>query len=258
MRFASLGSGSRGNALVVESGATRVLVDCGFSTRVTVARLVRLGLTPEDIDAVLVTHEHRDHWHGVAGFSGRFGTPVLLTHGTRAALFSGSSNADDVLSTCRLIDSHRSFTIGDLEIQPFPVPHDAREPVQFLFSDGDVQLGVLTDCGAVTAHVVTMLKRCDALVLECNHDAELLATSRYHFALKQRIAGNYGHLGNHQAAELLQRVEQSRLRHVVAAHLSEENNRPALAAAALASALNCTTDWVGVAGQEEGCGWRQV
>ena len=254
MRFASLGSGSRGNALVVESGATRILVDCGFSTRVTLTRLARLGLAPEDIDAVLVTHEHSDHLHGVAGFCGRFGIPVFLTHGTHIAL----PDAGGRLPEHRLIDSHRPFAINDLHIQPFPVPHDAREPVQFVFSDGDVQLGVLTDCGTVTAHIVAMLKKCDALVLECNHDADLLAASRYPFVLRQRIAGDYGHLGNHQAAELLERIEQGRLRHVVAAHLSEESNRPKLVAAALAKALNCTADWIGVADQESGCDWRQI
>lgn len=254
MRFASLGSGSRGNALVVESGATRILVDCGFSTRVTLTRLARLGLAPEDIDAVLVTHEHSDHLHGVAGFCGRFGIPVFLTHGTHIAL----PDAGGRLPEHRLIDSHRPFAINDLHIQPFPVPHDAREPVQFVFSDGDVQLGVLTDCGTVTAHIIAMLKKCDALVLECNHDADLLAASRYPFVLRQRIAGDYGHLGNHQAAELLERIEQGRLRHVVAAHLSEESNRPKLAAAALAEALNCTADWIGVADQESGCDWRQI
>ncbi|MFA9949350.1 MBL fold metallo-hydrolase [Dentiradicibacter hellwigii] len=254
MRFASLGSGSRGNALVVESGATRILVDCGFSTRVTLTRLARLGLAPEDIDAVLVTHEHSDHLHGVAGFCGRFGIPVFLTHGTHIAL----PDACGRLPEHRLIDSHRPFAINDLHIQPFPVPHDAREPVQFVFSDGDVQLGVLTDCGTVTAHIMAMLKKCDALVLECNHDADLLAASRYPFVLRQRIAGDYGHLGNHQAAELLERIEQGRLRHVVAAHLSEESNRPKLAAAALAEALNCTADWIGVADQESGCDWRQI
>lgn len=254
MRFASLGSGSRGNALVVESGATRILVDCGFSTRVTLTRLARLGLAPEDIDAVLVTHEHSDHLHGVAGFCGRFGIPVFLTHGTHIAL----PDAGGRLPEHRLIDSHRPFAINDLHIQPFPVPHDAREPVQFVFSDGDVQLGVLTDCGTVTAHIIAMLKKCDALVLECNHDTDLLAASRYPFVLRQRIAGDYGHLGNHQAAELLERIEQGRLRHVVAAHLSEESNLPKLAAAALAEALNCTADWIGVADQESGCDWRQI
>ena len=121
-----------------------------------------------------------------------------------------------------------------------------------------MQQGVLTDCGTVTAHIIAMLQKCDALVLECNHDADLLAASRYPFVLRQRIAGNYGHLGNHQAAALLERIEQGRLRHVVAAHLSEESNRPELAAAALAEALNCTADWVGVADQESGCDWRQI
>lgn len=254
MRFASLGSGSRGNALLVESGVTRILVDCGFSTRVTVARLARLGLAPEDVDAVLVTHEHGDHLCGVSGFCGRFGIPVFLTHGTRAAL----PNAGENFLAHQLIDSQCPFAIGDLSIQPFPVPHDAREPVQFLLSNGSARLGVLTDCGVVTAHVAAILHKCDALVLECNHDADLLAASRYPFALKQRIASNYGHLGNHQAAELLTRVDTSRLKHIVAAHLSEENNSPERVANALATALNCSADWVGIADQESGCGWRQL
>ena len=129
MRFASLGSGSRGNALVIESGATRILVDCGFSTRVTLTRLARLGLAPEDIDAVLVTHEHSDHLHGVAGFSGRFGLPVFLTYGTHIAL----PDAGGRLPERRLIDSHRPFCINLLQIQPFTVPQDSREPLQLVF-----------------------------------------------------------------------------------------------------------------------------
>ncbi len=257
MRFTSLGSGSRGNSLLVEAGATRVLVDCGFSARTMRERLARLGLTPEDVDAVLVTHEHGDHFGGVAGFAGRFGIPVFLTHGTHAAALAERAGRYPS-ACCRLIDSHSPLAVGDLEIRPFPVPHDAREPVQYLFSDGAARLGVLTDCGAVTAHIVDMLQLCDALVLECNHDSELLAASRYPLVIRQRIAGNYGHLGNHQAASLLERIERRRLRHVVAAHLSEENNRPALAAQALAAALGCSADWIGIATQEEGCGWRQL
>ena len=254
MRFASLGSGSRGNSLVVDSEGTRLMVDCGFSTRSTLARLARLGVAAESIDALLLTHEHSDHVAGVARFSSRFEIPVLLTHGT----FDGLGTAQGALQNYRLIDSHETFCLGALEIQPFPVPHDAREPVQYVFHDGTKRLGVLTDCGAVTAHVVDVLGQCDALVLECNHDAALLASSRYPSSLKRRISGNFGHLDNEQAASLLARVEPARLQHVIAAHLSEENNSPSLVRAVLAQVLSCDPEWIGVATQEEGFGWREL
>ena len=251
MRFASLGSGSRGNALIVDVGDTRVLLDCGFSLKVTVERLARLDITPESIDAVLLTHEHSDHLGSAARFAARFGLPVYLTYGTQQAL-------SDCWPDCRLIDSHQTFAIGSLEVQAFPVPHDAREPVQYVFSDGQHRLGVLTDCGTVTAHALSMLDACDALVLECNHDTRLLAESSYPAMLKRRISGNFGHLGNGQAAELLTRIETSRLQHIVAAHLSEQNNRPELAVTALATALGCDAEWIGVASQASGFDWRQL
>ena len=251
MRFASLGSGSRGNALIVDVGDTRVLLDCGFSVKATVERLGRLGIAAESIDAVLLTHEHSDHLGSAARFAARFGLPVYLTYGTQQAL-------SDCWPNCRLIDSHQTFAIGSLEVQAFPVPHDAREPVQYVFSDGQHRLGVLTDCGTVTAHVLSMLDACNALVLECNHDTRLLAESSYPAMLKRRISGNFGHLGNGQAAELLTRIETSRLQHIVAAHLSEQNNRPELAVTALATALDCDAEWIGVASQASGFDWRQL
>ena len=251
MRFASLGSGSRGNALIVDVGDTRVLLDCGFSVKATVERLGRLGIAAESIDAVLLTHEHSDHLGSAARFAARFGLPVYLTYGTQQAL-------SDCWPNCRLIDSHQTFAIGNLEVQAFPVPHDAREPVQYVFSDGQHRLGVLTDCGTVTAHVLSMLDACNALVLECNHDTRLLAESSYPAMLKRRISGNFGHLGNGQAAELLTRIETSRLQHIVAAHLSEQNNRPELAVTALATALGCDAEWIGVASQASGFDWRQL
>ena len=251
MRFASLGSGSRGNALIVDVGDTRVLLDCGFSVKATVERLGRLGIAAESIDAVLLTHEHSDHLGSAARFAARFGLPVYLTYGTQQAL-------SDCWPNCRLIDSHQTFAIGSLEVQAFPVPHDAREPVQYVFSDGQHRLGVLTDCGTVTAHALSMLDACNALVLECNHDTRLLAESSYPAMLKRRISGNFGHLGNGQAAELLTRIETSRLQHIVAAHLSEQNNRPELAVTALATALGCDAEWIGVASQASGFDWRQL
>jgi len=254
IRFASLGSGSRGNALIVDAGDTKVLLDCGFSVRATVDRLARLAVSPEEIDGIVVSHEHSDHIAGVRRFAGRFGIPVYLTHGTRQGLEQECPSSMD----CRLINGADAFCVGGLEMIPFTVPHDAREPVQYLFSDGSRRLGVLTDCGAITPHVIDVLTRCNALVLECNHDPEMLAASTYPASLKRRISGAYGHLDNLQAADLLRKIDSSRLQHVMAAHLSEQNNRPELAARALCEVLGCDEGEVDVASQNEGVGWREI
>lgn len=247
MRFASLGSGSRGNATLIEAGRTRLLVDCGFGPRQLTQRLARLGLAPEDLDAVLVTHEHSDHVGGVASAAARCVIPAYMTHGT--------CGAAGYQAPAELFDSHAPFAIGDLEISPFPVPHDAREPVQFVFSDGRHRCGLVTDAGHVTSHMLAMLAACDALMLECNHDADMLARGTYPYPLKQRIAGRFGHLDNAAAADLLRQLAHDRLQHVVCAHLSQENNRPDLARAALAAVLGCTPDWIVAADQDNGFDW---
>lgn len=254
MRFASLGSGSEGNALVVEAGHTRVLLDCGFSAAETVRRLVRLGLEPDALDAILVTHEHDDHIGGVARFSRKFNIPVYLSHGTHAATVAAGGAFFEVV----IIDSHTPFAVGDVEIFPYPVPHDAREPTQFVFGDGVSRLGVLTDAGASTPHIEAMLSGLDGLVIECNHDRDLLLGGGYPEHLKKRIAGRYGHLDNGQAAQIVAAIDRQSLQHVVAAHLSQKNNRPDLACAALAGALDCTPDWIGVASQAHGFDWRAL
>jgi len=251
VRFASLGSGSRGNALVVEAGATTVLVDCGFGPRQLARRLGRLGLAPEDVDAVLITHEHSDHIGAAARIAARHGPTVFLTHGTLIA--SGLEG-----TRVELIDGDEPFSIGELELHPFPVPHDAREPIQFVVSDGRVRCGVLTDAGFATPHMAAMLSGCQALVLECNHDSDMLAGGSYPLALKRRIAGPRGHLSNSEAASLLAGLDTSRLQHLVAAHLSLENNLPGLARTALATALGCDPAWIGVADQENGFAWRGI
>ena len=253
MRFASLGSGSRGNALLVEAGNTRVLIDAGFGPREMLRRLERLGIAADEVDAVLVTHEHSDHIGGVFACARRFDWTVLLTHGTLAAYGEGGANA-----RVTIIDSHEPLSLDDFCIHPFPVPHDAREPVQYVLADGARRLGVLTDAGHVTAHMVAMLDACDALVLECNHDAQMLARGSYPPALRRRIGGLWGHLDNDAAASLLSQIRRSSLRHVVAAHLSDENNCPALAQAALSTVLGCEAEWIGVATQDEGFAWRDL
>ena len=254
MRFASLGSGSQGNSLVVEAGATRVLLDCGFGLAATVARLARLGLVPEDLGAIVVTHEHDDHIGGVARLARRHGIPVWLTPGTLSgfeALFAGVTDV-------RMIHNYEVFAVGDVEVQPFPVPHDAREPAQFVFSDGARRLGVLTDVGCSTRHIEATLSGCDALVLECNHDAEMLRRSSYPQKLRERIAGRFGHLDNSAAAELLRNLDKGKLKHLIAAHLSQENNHPDLARAALSAVMNCAPEWIGIADQDEGLAWRDI
>lgn len=254
MRFASLGSGSEGNALVVEVKHTRIMLDCGFGLRETASHLAGKALKPDDIDAIVITHEHADHMGGAARFARKYKVPLWMTHGT----FSVFRRQCDQLPEVQLFDSHQNFSIGDIALTPFPVPHDAREPAQFVFGDGVHKLGVLTDVGASTAHIETMLSGCDALVLECNHDSELLKNSSYPPGLKKRIAGLFGHLDNQAAAALLAKLDTSRLQHLVAAHLSKHNNTPALALGGLADVLGCTPDWLDYAKQEDGFCWRQL
>lgn len=252
MRFASLGSGSRGNATLVQAGNTLVLVDCGFSCAEAERRMRTLGCAPEQLSALLVTHEHRDHIGGVARLARRHGLPVWATPGTGATLRAERS------LRLRRLNSHAPLQIGELEVQPFPVPHDAREPCQFRFSDGRRHLGVVTDLGSLTQHVVRTLDRCHGLVLECNHDRQMLSEGPYPQRLKARVAGRYGHLSNDQAVELLQRLRLDDLQCLVAAHLSEKNNHPELVRDALVQGLGLDPDWPFVADQHSGLHWRRL
>lgn len=254
MKFASLGSGSEGNALLVASGRTQVLMDCGFGLNDSIARLARLGVEPGQLGGIVVTHEHGDHIGGVARLARKFNLPVWLSHGTLRS--QPPSFAQGI--AINEIDPHRPFAIGDLDITPYPVPHDAAEPVQFVFSDGMRRLGVLTDAGCHTAHIEQTLSGCHALVLECNHDSEMLQNGDYPYSLKRRVGGRFGHLSNREAAGILSRIDVSRLQHLVAAHLSSRNNLPQLAVQALCEVLGCESDWIGVATQEEGFAWREI
>lgn len=251
MRFASLGSGSRGNATLISQGKTTILVDCGFSARETEKRLQQFGLTSTDLTAIVVTHEHSDHIGGVRVLSQKFKLPVYATPGTASCL------ADEVAPYIREFSCHETFNINDIEVSPFPVPHDAREPAQFVFGNGEFRLGLLTDLGFITPIIESALTLCNGLMLEANHDMLMLEQGDYPPSLKQRVGGRFGHLNNVQSAELLAKIDTSRLQHIIAMHISEKNNSPELVSPLFADALNCTPDWIGIAEQDAGFGWRE-
>jgi phosphoribosyl 1,2-cyclic phosphodiesterase len=251
VRFASLGSGSRGNGTLVHSGETLVLVDCGFSLRETESRLQRLGVGADDIDAILVTHEHTDHCSGVARLSRKYQLPVYVTRGTWA------SGRCEGVSDVQYFHSESPFTIGSLAVAPIAVPHDAREPCQFVFRAGNKCLGLLTDLGSVTPAVTGHFRGCQALLLECNHDLDMLWQGSYPVPLKKRVSGDWGHLNNHQAAELLTHLQADLLQHLVIAHISEQNNSSERVEQALAEALTSikSVTW---ADQTRGFDWLIV
>lgn len=257
MRFCSLGSGSAGNATLVEARSatttSRVLVDCGFSLRELEARLARAGTSADSLDAVFITHEHGDHVGCAVSLAQRHGVPLWMSRGTWQAI--GAPDLGEALHFAR---DGQAIAIGDLELSPFTVPHDAREPLQLRLSDGAARLGVLTDAGSITPHLLQHLQGCQALLLECNHDRALLAASRYPPSLKARIGGHYGHLSNDIAAQILEASLHSGLRHVVAAHLSEQNNRAELVAASLAAACGGDARDIVVADALHGFGWLQL
>jgi phosphoribosyl 1,2-cyclic phosphodiesterase len=238
--------------MLIEAGRTRLMLDNGFSVRETEKRLGHMGIDAASIDAILVTHEHSDHVNGVGAMARKYAIEVYATMGTFTSHRLGELPASQV------INSHQQFSIGDLQIHPFPVPHDAREPCQFVFGDGNRRLGILTDTGSSTMHIEQQLSGCDALILECNHDIDMLADGDYPYNVKLRVAGDYGHLNNEQAAALLQRIDTSSLQHIVAAHISEKHNTQALARQTLSAALHCQRDWIAVADQYTGLDWRDV
>lgn len=260
LRFKSLGSGSSGNATLVEaqSGAhtTRLLIDCGIRLRDLEARLIEAGTCAEDLDAIFITHEHGDHIGCARSFVKRYSTPLWMSQGTWLAV------SDEAwMPQQHLLNVARDgcmIEIDALQAFPFTVPHDAREPLQLRCSDGNRHLGIVTDLGHASSHVVASLQGCHALLLEANHDPDLLQASAYPSFLKQRVAGPWGHLANHAAAELLARVKHEHLSYVQAAHLSERNNTPELARESLSLALGCSPLDIDVADPMTGSAWMNV
>jgi phosphoribosyl 1,2-cyclic phosphodiesterase len=258
IRFKSLGSGSSGNATVVQARSgtappVHLLVDCGLGIRELDKRLQAAGMLADQIDAIFITHEHADHIGCAQRLSARERIPVWMSAGTHAAL--GHPELGGLL---RIAADGIPIDLGAMQVRPFTVPHDAREPLQLSCTDGDVRLGVLTDLGHVTPHVIGALAGCRTVLLECNHDEELLMQGSYPPFLKRRVAGAWGHLANRAAGQAAALLAAHGLQQVVAAHLSEQNNRPELARAAVAEALGCGPDDIHVADGPAGCGWLQA
>jgi phosphoribosyl 1,2-cyclic phosphodiesterase len=254
IRFKSLGSGSSGNATVVQArsgtGLTHLLVDCGLGLPQMDKRLRQAGMLAEQLDAIFITHEHGDHIGCARQLALRERIPVYMSRGTYLAI--GEPDFGGLLHLC--CDS-QAIAIGAMEVRPFTVPHDAREPLQLTCGDGDARLGVLTDLGHATAHVLEQLAGCRSLVLECNHDPQMLATGSYPPFLKRRVGGAWGHLANEAAAAIAQAIRPHGLTQVVAAHLSEQNNHPDIVRKVLSAALGCGEADILVADGPSGSGW---
>ena len=254
LRFRSLGSGSTGNATLVEATSegrtTRVLIDCGFTQRHLEARLARAGLAPAMLDAIFITHEHGDHIGCAYALSRRQGIPVWMSEGTWLA-----TGGRDYGGRLHIARDGEAIEIGELQLRPFTVPHYAREPLQLRCTDGARHLGVLTDLGHATPHVLSALAGLDALLLEFNHDADMLANSVYPPFLKRRVGGDWGHLSNTAAAAIATALHHSALRHLVAAHLSEQNNRPELVRQQMADAVGGHHEDMLTANAADGTPW---
>lgn len=256
LRFRSLGSGSTGNSTLIDAGGSpgfRMLVDCGLGIRQLSLRLAQAGLADSDINAIFITHEHSDHIGCARQFARRHGIPVWMSMGTWTAL-----DKPDFEGWLRIAQDGVAIDLGGLQLTPFTVPHDAREPLQLACTDGAVKLGILTDLGHATAHVLDHLRRCDALMLESNHDSAMLEASSYPFFLKRRVGGQFGHLSNQASAEIARAVCHPGLKHLVAAHLSQQNNLPELAQDLLSQALGCRSADIVVADAGAGTPWLSV
>jgi len=233
VRVVALGSGSRGNATLVEFGATRLLVEAGLSARTLARRLEEVGVAPRSVSAVLLSHEHQDHAFGAERFSKLYEVPVVCTPETLAALDVSPLHLGGWVS----LRPGEVLEIGDVRIDAFPVPHDAALPVGFALDGKGVRVGIVTDLGHATTLVAERLRGCQVLMVESNHDERMLQAGPYPWHLKQRIGGRMGHLSNDDTALLLERVADPECRAVILSHLSEKNNTPALARDAAGRAL---------------------
>jgi phosphoribosyl 1,2-cyclic phosphodiesterase len=233
VRVFILASGSGGNACVLETGRTRVMVDAGLSARELERRLVLRGLEPESIGAIFITHEHGDHAGGALAFAARWGCSIFASEGTAAALGLEGT----LFSPFLRVRTGRDDRVGDFGFRAFPTPHDANEPVAYAFEGDDARLVLATDMGRAESGFVDFLRGATTLLVEMNHDEDMLRDGPYGWYLKRRISGGWGHLSNRQSAEAIRHGAGQRLRRVVATHLSRVNNTPPLALAALSEAV---------------------
>ncbi len=246
MRVSVLASGSSGNATVVQVGDTCVLVDCGISYRQLAVRMRAVGLEPDRIGVVLLTHEHDDHVKGLDVFLRRHRVPVLATSGTLGAMPGPPPDAQPIMSG-------RQVRVGELTVLPVQISHDAREPVGFVIEGRDRRVGLVTDTGIFTELLLDRLAGCHALFIECNHDRDLLRVGPYPWPLKQRIASRTGHLSNEQACAAIERLAHSSLETVVGMHLSQTNNRPEMVERELSAVLAGSGVRRTVASQHDSC-----
>jgi len=222
MFFSVLASGSKGNACYVETDNTRILIDAGLSCREFIKRLDIEGVVLNDLDAIIITHEHQDHIKGAGPISRKFNVPVYSNHST----LHKSSRTLGKIKTCITIETGKTLSIGDLKVETFSKSHDAADPIGLVVSSQDSRLGILTDLGESTEIIEDHLKGCTAVLLEFNHDIDMLDNGPYPFHLKKRIKGSKGHLSNLEASGLLKRLVNDKLDHIILAHLSEINNSP--------------------------------
>lgn len=247
MRFCSLGSGSRGNAHIVEKGNTTLLIECGFSHRTLKKRLLERYLSPLEINAVFISHEHSDHVAGLKFFI-EHNIPYYMSAGTARALAHPPN--------WRCLAAGEQVMVGELSIEAIPVAHDVSEPMQFIIEDGVRKLAIFTDLGHISRNVLRACHDADALMVECNYDDEMLARGNYPTHIKERIAGDYGHLSNSMASQLIAATKRQKPRHIIAAHISAENNNETLVRRALKTADENAT--IHIASQSHGTDWIQL
>jgi phosphoribosyl 1,2-cyclic phosphodiesterase len=241
-----LASGSRGNAIYLSDGKSRILIDAGLSGVEIERRMAGRGLDPKQLDAIVVSHEHSDHIQAVGVLARRFKLPVYISDGTHTAAGGQLGRIETVCHfSCGV-----PFQIGQLELHPFSISHDATDPAGFTVTANGTRLGIATDLGIATTMVKTHLQDCVALIIEANHDPDMLARGPYPWPLKQRIQSRSGHLSNDDTSLLLKEVLHDRLTHVILAHLSEQNNTPEKARGTVGQALQRTRVNLSVAVQD--------
>ncbi|MGB1092605.1 MAG: MBL fold metallo-hydrolase [Oceanobacter sp.] len=253
MRYISLGSGSKGNATLVEQNGHGILVDCGFSRKMFLSRLEQAGFDVLALRSVLVTHEHSDHSKGALSLCETLDIPLWCSHGTAAKM----EWLDHPL--LRILHNDELLSIDGLTICPVTVPHDAREPLQYVIEGASSKrLGILSDLGCITPHILSRYDRCHALQLESNYDPDMLRDGPYPLTLQRRVGGPHGHLSNQQSAELLRRLAWSGLNRVSVGHISEKNNNGRLVSQVFSQVMQCRPEEVELLEQDSISDWREV